>query len=79
MTIIVNDLGFSPDDWSDCFLGWDKAKEDIGMVVPGTALDVPNNLDGNELIPILGNIALIRIPFSGTHALDVAAGLHSAC
>ena len=63
MTIIVNDLGFSPDDWSDCFLGWDKAKEAIGTVVPGTALDVPNNLDGDELIPIFGNIALIRIPF----------------
>ena len=61
MTTIVNDSGFSADDWTGGFVEWNGV--DATAIGPGTALDVPNTLDANELTAFFGNIKLIRIPF----------------
>ena len=63
MTTIVNDLGFVRNEWSTDFLNWDEINLDIASIGPGEALDVPNTLSGEELIPAFENIALIRIAF----------------
>lgn len=63
MAIIVSDQGFSADDWTGHFLNWEQVESVQGKVQPGNALDVPNFLDGNELVRVLDRVALIRIPF----------------
>ena len=66
MSVIVTDRGFVDDDWSAGFLAW---TEDMGpaAIAPGTAIDIPNALDGNELAGLFAKLALIRIPFPSHH------------
>ncbi len=61
MPTIVNDNGFSLDDWSQEILDWNSV--DTSAIAPGVAIDVPNTLEPEELASILDQIALIRIPF----------------
>lgn len=63
MTIIVSDHGFSPDNWTGQFRSWEHVESDTGKIERGNALDVPNFLDGDELVPVFSRVALIRIPF----------------
>ncbi len=63
MTIIVSDHGFSPDDWTGQFRDWEHVEPDPEKIEHGNALDVPNSLAGEELVPVFSRVALIRIPF----------------
>ncbi len=61
MTTIVNDNGFSLDDWGPEILDWSSV--DTSAIDPGVAIDVPNTLESEDLASILDQVALIRIPF----------------
>ena len=63
MTKIVSDNGFSDDGWTGQFLNWDEVATSLRQVAFGSALDVSNTLDGDELVPVLDRVGLIRIPF----------------
>ena len=62
MTVIVSDAGFAGDNWSRGFLDW-NGRDALPAIEPGAALDIPNTLTGEELAPLFGKLALIRIPF----------------
>ncbi|MEX0307001.1 MAG: DUF934 domain-containing protein [Ruegeria sp.] len=57
MNVIVNDEGFSPDDWTDGFVTMDDAANDV------VALDVTSDTDPDELIDRLGNAQMVRVDF----------------
>ncbi len=57
MNVVVNDEGFQPDDWTDGFVTFDDAANDV------VALDVPSDTDPDELIDRLGNAQMVRVDF----------------
>ena len=57
MNVIVNDEGFSPDDWTDGFVTLEDAANDV------VALDVASDTDPDELIDRLGSAQMVRVDF----------------
>ncbi|AXT26207.1 DUF934 domain-containing protein [Ruegeria sp. AD91A] len=57
MNVIVTDVGFSPDDWTDGFVTLDDAANDV------VALDVSSDTDPDELFDRLGSARLVRVDF----------------
>ncbi|RLK10437.1 DUF934 domain-containing protein [Ruegeria conchae] len=57
MNVIVNDQGFSPEDWTDGFVTLDDAANDV------VAFDVSSDTDPDELIDRLGSAQMVRVDF----------------
>ncbi|MBI6628898.1 DUF934 domain-containing protein [Pontibaca salina] len=55
MTILVTDIGFGRDDWTDGFATVDEPK--------ATALDLAPDTDLQPLLPRLGDLRMIRVQF----------------
>ena len=62
MGVIVDDDGFRADRWTGGFVDWRDGAA-LATLEPGTALDIPNTLTGEELAGALDRLALIRIAF----------------
>ncbi len=73
--VIVTDDGFGRDDRDRRFLKW-EGDETLGMIGPGTALDIPNTVMATELVSVFDRLVMVRIPFP-TH-LD-GRGFSIAC
>ncbi|MEL7429322.1 MAG: DUF934 domain-containing protein [Pseudomonadota bacterium] len=67
MSILVRETGFSKDTWladGGLFIDLEKFGQDLAEKVPEkTCLDVPNSVSVDSLKGILGNVAMIRVPF----------------
>lgn len=66
-TQLINDHGFVPDDWTHGFLDWDavtSASYDEGQ---GIAIDVPNTVSAEQLVPFFGDVSILRIAFPSSH------------
>jgi len=60
MSVIVTDQGFSSADWPPGFLSLDELRvSETG----GHAVDIPNDIDADELVRFLPQVAMFRIPF----------------
>ncbi|WP_120635309.1 DUF934 domain-containing protein [Ruegeria sp. EL01] len=57
MTVIVNDEGFAPDDWTNGYVTLEDAANDV------VALDVASDTDPDELIDRLGSAEMVRVDF----------------
>jgi uncharacterized protein (DUF934 family) len=58
MNIIVTDAGFGADYWQGGWHPWTGARPPSGI-----GLDIPNTLAAENLLPVLGDLPMIRIPF----------------
>lgn len=58
---LVTDAGFQPDDWKDGFTAYDQiAANDCA---PARAIDVPSDIDPDDLADRLGTLDMVRIDF----------------
>ena len=60
--ILVRDTGFQDDDWRGEFIQW-PADDGHGALPDCAALDVENTAPAEDIAPLFGRIALIRIAF----------------
>lgn len=60
--ILVRDSGFQDDDWRGKFIQW-SGEDDRSALPHGAALDVENTVQAEDIVPLFGRIALIRIAF----------------
>ena len=60
--ILVHDTGFQDDDWHGEFIQW-SGEDDRSALPHGAALDVVNTVQAEDIVPLFGRIALIRIAF----------------
>ena len=60
--ILVHDTGFQDDDWHGEFIRW-RGEDDRSALPHGAALDVENTAQAEDIVPLFGRIALIRIAF----------------
>ena len=60
--ILVRDTGFQDDDWHGGFVRW-SGEDDHGSLPDRAALDVGNTAPAEDIVPLFGRIALIRIAF----------------
>ena len=60
--ILVRDSGFQVDDWHGDFVRWSAGDGD-GALPDRAALDVENTAPAEDIAPLFGRIALIRIAF----------------
>lgn len=63
MNVIFTDTGFGLDDWEFGFNAADKHSALADTEPNGVALDVPNNFDVEQMLPVLPRIDMIRIDF----------------
>lgn len=63
MATIVTDDGFFADDRANEFLDWTEAAQDPADLPYGAAVEIPNSLSGEELVPGFDRIAHLRICF----------------
>jgi len=61
--VIVQDSGFSADDWKDGFYALEEVGTLEGAQADVLAIDIPNTTDGNTLLAELHEIDMIRIDF----------------
>ena len=60
--ILVRDCGFQEDDWRGDFVPW-SGEDDYSALPDGTALDVENTAQAEDVVPAFERVALIRIAF----------------
>ena len=60
--VLVRDTGFQDDDWRGGFIRW-SGEGDHSALPEGAALDVENTAQAEDIVPLFGRIALIRIAF----------------
>ena len=60
--VLVRDTGFRDDDWTAGFVRWSGAGS-LPEERESVALDVENSVRAEEIAPLFGRIALIRIAF----------------
>ena len=60
--ILVRDSGFQDDDWRGEFIRW--SEDDHSALPVGTALNVENTAQAEDIVPHFERIALIRIDFA---------------
>lgn len=66
-TQLINDHGFVPDDWAHGFLDWDAVTSASYDEQPGFAIDVPNTVDAEQLVPYFNDVSILRIAFPTSH------------
>ena len=67
MTQLINDTGFVADDWTEGFRDWEGVTSSSYATEAGYALDVPNTVGAEQLIPYFNQAAMIRIDFPSSH------------
>ena len=60
--ILVRDTGFQDDDWRGELVPW-SGENDHSALPDRAALDVENTAPAEDIVPLFGRIALIRIAF----------------
>lgn len=65
--VIVQDEGFTTDDWRGALLDWDVATQGGAEPQAGYALDVPNTVTADQLQPYFATVAMIRVSFPSSH------------
>ena len=60
--ILVRDTGFQDDDRHGEFIRW-SGEDDRSALPDGAALDVENDAQAEDIVPVFGPVALIRIAF----------------
>ena len=60
--LLVRDTGFGEDDWTGEFTRWSGAGS-LSELADGAALDVGNTVPAEDIAPLFGRVALIRIAF----------------
>ena len=62
MSVIVTDQGFSDADWPPGFLNLVQLRN---SETGGHAVDIPNDIEADELTRFFPQVAMFRIPFPG--------------
>ena len=63
MTQLINDTGFTLDDWHKGFIQWDNVAETAWTPKERFGIDVPNHIYANQILPFFPFIEIIRIAF----------------
>ncbi len=66
-TVLINDHGFVPDDWTHGFLDWDVFTSAAYDERPGCGIDLPNTVSADQVVPYFGDASILRIAFPTSH------------
>ncbi|MBL4872410.1 MAG: DUF934 domain-containing protein [Rhodobacteraceae bacterium] len=62
-SVIVSDNGFASDDWNRGFLAIEELEAASNVQKSALAIDLPNDFEATDVLPLLDQIDLIRIDF----------------